>query len=118
MSREMRGHGNVYQRGNTWWLQYSLRGQVYRESAHSDDRKAALKLLKQRIGETSRGRVGPVAEKVTLAEMKEALLTDYRLRGNRRSRPPNTSPATWWPISARRRERWISRPIESPAMPR
>jgi integrase len=84
MSREMRGHGTVYQRGQTWWVQYSLRGQVYRESSHSPDRKVALKLLKQRLGETSRGRVvGPIAEKVTLADMKEALLTDYRLRGNR-----------------------------------
>jgi integrase len=84
MSREMRGHGTVYQRGQTWWVQYSLRGQVYRESAHSADRGAALKLLKRRLGEASRGRmVGPVAEKVTLAEMAQALLTDYRLKANR-----------------------------------
>ena len=84
MSREMRGHGTVYQRGHIWWIQYSLRGRVYRESSHSPDRKAALRLLKHRLGETSRGRVvGPIAEKVTLADMKEALLTDYRLRGNR-----------------------------------
>ena len=84
MSREMRGHGTVYQRGQTWWVQYSLRGHVYRESAHSADRGAALKLLKRRLGEASRGRmVGPVAEKVTLAEMAQALLTDYRLKANR-----------------------------------
>jgi hypothetical protein len=44
----------------------------------------ALKLLKRRLGEASRGRViGPMAEKVTLADMKQALLTDYRLKGNR-----------------------------------
>src|SRR6185437_10485716 len=84
MSREMRGHGTVYQRGQTWWIQYSLRGQVYRESSHSDDRNAGLKLLKRRLGEASRGRmVGPVAEKVTLADMTHALLTDYRLKANR-----------------------------------
>jgi integrase len=84
MSREMRGHGTVYQRGQTWWVQFCLRGQVYRESAHSPERKAALKLLKQRLGESGRGQtLGPVAEKVRLGDMTEALLTDYRLQGNR-----------------------------------
>src|ERR1700730_12391330 len=84
MSRERRGDGTVYQRGVTWWIQYSHRGKVERESSHSPDRKVALKLLKYRNGEAARGRViGPVAEKVTLADMKEALLTDYRLHGNR-----------------------------------
>jgi len=84
MSREMRGQGTVYQRSSTWWIQYSVRGKVIRESSHSSERKVALKLLKQRNGESARGRVlGSVAEKVTLAEMKEALLTSYRLEGNR-----------------------------------
>lgn len=84
MSREMRGQGNVYLRGATWWIQYSHRGKVERESSHSPERKAALKLLKFRLGETSSGRViGPTAERVTLGEMVQALLTDYRLCGNR-----------------------------------
>lgn len=84
MSREMRGHGTVYQRGQTWWIQYSLRGKVYRESAHSPERKAALKLLKHRLSESGRGQIlGSVAEKVRLGDMTEALLTDYRLQGNR-----------------------------------
>jgi len=84
MSRQLRGHGNVYLRGAMWWIQYSHRGEVYRESSESPDRAVALKLLKHRRGETSRGRIiGPVAERVTLLDMKEALLTDYRLEGNR-----------------------------------
>jgi integrase len=84
MSREMRGQGNVYRRGATWWIRYNHRGVEHRESAHSPERKVALKLLKLRLGEISNGRVvGPVAEKVTLAEMRDALLTDYKLSGNR-----------------------------------
>lgn len=60
MSREMRGQGTVYQRGQIWWIQYSSRGEVFRESTHSPDRKAALKLLKRRNGESARGHViGP-----------------------------------------------------------
>jgi integrase len=84
MSQQRRGTGTLYQRGDTWWLQYSHRGQVYRESAHSTDRATANKLLNQRLREYSKGRVvGPSAERVTLEEMKIALLDDYRLEGNR-----------------------------------
>lgn len=84
MSRARRGDGTVYQRGATWWIQYSHRGKVERESAHSPDRNVALKLLRRRLGEAGQGRViGPVAEKVTLGQMVQALLTDYRLEGNR-----------------------------------
>jgi integrase len=84
MSREMHGHGTVYQRGSVWWIQYSQRGKVYRESTHSGNESKARKLLKNRIGEASTGKViGPLAEKVTLTDMKEALLANYRLVGNR-----------------------------------
>src|SRR5689334_7591677 len=84
MSREMRGQGSVYLRGAVWWVQYSHRGKVERESSHSPERKVALKLLKRRLGETSNGRViGPMAEKVTLTDMRDALLMSYRLEGNR-----------------------------------
>jgi integrase len=84
MSREMRGSGTVYKRGNVWWIQYCHRGEPKRESSHKPDRKDALKLLKKRIGESASGRVlGSVAEKITLDEMAKALLTNYRLLGNR-----------------------------------
>jgi integrase len=84
MSRKRRGDGTVYLRGPTWWIQYSYRGKVKRESSGSQTENVAVKLLRRRLGEASRGRIiGPVAEKVTLGDMKEALLTDYRLRGNR-----------------------------------
>ena len=84
MSREMRSQGSVYLRGSTWWISYWTRGICYRESAHSPERKAALKLLKLRLGESSKGQfVGSIAEKVTLLDMQQALLTDYRAEGNR-----------------------------------
>ncbi len=84
MSRELRGHGTVYHRGNTWWIQYCRNGKSYRESSHSDQRSKAVNLLKKRVGESSRGKIiGPVAEKVTLEEMTKNLLADYKLVGNR-----------------------------------
>jgi len=62
----------------------TIRGNVYRESAHSQDRAKAVKLLKHRLGESVKGRaIGSVAQKVTMAEMKEVPLADYRLSGNR-----------------------------------
>jgi integrase len=84
MSLGRRRTGTLYQRGNTWWIQYSHRGQVYRESSHSPDKATANKLLNQRLREYGRNRViGPAAEKVTLEEMKAVLLDNYRLEGNR-----------------------------------
>jgi len=64
MSKELRGHGTVYKRGNVFWIQYLVHGRVYRESSGSPDRNVALKKLKGRVGEASHGVViGPVAEK-------------------------------------------------------
>jgi integrase len=84
MSREMRGLGTLYQRGDIWWIQYSIRGQVFRESSHSSEKKQAEKLLKQRHKESNAGQViGSQAEKLTLAEMVKALLADYENKGNR-----------------------------------
>ncbi len=84
MSRERRGDGTLYRRGKTWWIQFSVRGEVYRESTHSGDHGIAVKLLRRRLGEASQGKViGPVAEKVTLKDLTEGLLTDYRINGYR-----------------------------------
>jgi integrase len=84
MSKELRGHGTVYKRGSTWWIQYCKGGKSYRESAHSVKRQKAVDLLKKRLSESSRGPViGQIAEKVTLEEMKKTPLIDYELVGNR-----------------------------------
>jgi hypothetical protein len=98
VKKTTRGLGSIYQRhkdkdwprdkeqpGKPWWIQYCVRGEVHRESTYSTDRRDAVRLLKQRLGEASRGgrMIGPVAEKVTLRDMKEALLSDYRLKKNR-----------------------------------
>ena len=84
MSKEMWGTGTTMLRGRIWWIQYSHHGHVYRESSYSRERKVAVKLLKQRLGEVAQGRViGPTAEKVMLGEMTHALLVDQELKGNR-----------------------------------
>jgi integrase len=81
---KIKGFGRTYGRGAIWWIQFSVRGEVFRESSHSTDERQADKLLKLRFAETQKGQVvGPKAERVTLKEMAEALFADYKVKENR-----------------------------------
>ena len=80
----MRGMGRIYKRGGTYWLQYSHRGQVYRESSHSDRETVARKLLKKRLGEIGIQKfIGPTEERITFEDLAAALLTDYEINAKR-----------------------------------
>src|SRR5262245_6880798 len=82
--RRLRGMGSIYRRGRVWWISYSHRGRVFKESSHSDNERVAERLLKKRIGETSSNRfVGPSEEKVTFDQLADLLAKDYKLRGLR-----------------------------------
>ncbi len=77
-----RGFGNVYRRKRSrlWWIQYSFRGIVYRESSGSTSRMDAVKLLPKRLEEMGRGRlIGPDAERTTFEDLAQMLLDDYRI---------------------------------------
>ncbi len=80
----MRGMGQVYQRGNVWWVQYYFNGRKHRESTGSPSRADAVRLLRSRLEEIGRGRlVGPAMEKTTFDDLAELLLTDYRINRKR-----------------------------------
>ena len=50
--RRTRGLGRVYERkGGTWWIQFSFRGRLGRESSGSKRESDAVKLLKRRHAE-------------------------------------------------------------------
>ena len=51
----MRGSGRVFQRGSIWWIAYYHSGQEYRESSKLRERKDAVRLLRQRLGEVASG---------------------------------------------------------------
>ena len=51
----MRGNGRVFQRGQVWWIAYYDNGREHRESSGSGDRKEAVRLLRQRLGEVAAG---------------------------------------------------------------
>ncbi len=78
--KRVRGLGRVYRRGKNWWVQYSFRGQLYRESSGSEKDTAAAALLKRRLGEMGRGRfVGPNVERTTFEDLAKMLVDDYKV---------------------------------------
>lgn len=78
------GFGTVYLRGRTWWIQYSHRGQVSRESSKSSVRSDALRFLRRRLTEIGSGLARPRdAERLTFEEMAAMLEADYRLNERR-----------------------------------
>ena len=83
-SKALRGMGGIYQRGGVWWVRYSHRGRLYRESSRSRKETDATKLLKKRMGEIGQGRlIGPSEEKVTFDEMAQDLCSDYKVNGRK-----------------------------------
>jgi len=81
-----RPKGCIYQRpdSSVWWIKYSLNGKSFRESTRSENRRKAVKLLDRRLGEIGTGAfVGPEVEKVTVNELADDYLRDYRINGKK-----------------------------------
>lgn len=80
----MRGMGRIFKRGSVYWIAYYHRGREHRESSESENENKAGKLLKQRLGEMTRGNlIGPSEEKLTFDELTSMLVTDYEINGKR-----------------------------------
>lgn len=76
--------GTLYQRGRIWWLKYWHKGKPVRESSKSRKKAVAKHLLEQREGEIAQGKLpGIYFDKVTLAELAEDFLNDYRINGRK-----------------------------------
>ena len=79
--KRKRGDGGIYRRGQTWWIKYYLNGKAAYESSKSENDAEARKLLRKRLGEVENGTSNPDAEKVTVAELADDVVTDYRVNG-------------------------------------
>jgi len=80
----MRGMGRIFKRGSVYWVAYYHRGEEHRESSGSENENRARKLLKIRLGETSRGQlIGPSEEKFTFDDLAKILTTDYEINRKR-----------------------------------
>jgi integrase len=67
---------------DVWWLDYGVRDARHRESSGTRSKKDAMTLLRQRIGNRTDGTLSGRPERVTLAELKEALRKHYTREGN------------------------------------
>jgi integrase len=96
MDQTMRGMGRIYRPSwidkktgekrvsPTWWISYSVRGRLIRESAHSIKESDALKLLKKRLGEAALGRpVGPDIEKTTFENIAAMVINNYKANSHK-----------------------------------
>ncbi len=78
--KSRRGTGSIFRRGGVCWIQYYRNGKRYRESSYSTKEVDAKKLLKRKLGEIAVGRfIEPQAEKITLKELTDDFLNDYRV---------------------------------------
>jgi integrase len=79
-ARRKRGDGGTYQRGRVWWIFYTHNGKKIWESSRSGKEPDAQKLLKNRMGEIVTGNfLGTDAERVTVAELADDVVNDYRI---------------------------------------
>ena len=89
----MKGNGRVFQRGSIWWIAYYDNGREHRESSGSQERKDAVKLLRQRLGEVAAGATHSAAPKRTRARavMMQDLfdLVEHYYHLNNRTSPSN-----------------------------
>ena len=89
----MRGNGRVFQRGQVWWIAYYDNGREHRESSGSRERKEAVKLLRQRLGEVAFGVTQSTAPKRKRARpvMMQDLfdLVEHSFQLNNRTSPSN-----------------------------
>lgn len=81
MNKRPRGTGSLFrQKGSQlWWLKYYISGRAVRESSGTAKRKEAEDRLKIKVAAALSGEAGAVRNQTRLAELKDAMLRDYRL---------------------------------------
>ncbi len=75
MSKTDYGAGGVYLRGKTWWVHYPTGLGTLRESAHTQDEKAARRFLRTKLGSD-----GPSTSRVSVSELFADLVRDHAIR--------------------------------------
>jgi integrase len=83
MGKRARGNGGVYRVPNSrfWWISYQLNGKLVRESSGCLTKTAAANKLKERLLAIGNGNfLGPRIEKITVTELYNDLLQDYRIK--------------------------------------
>jgi len=70
----------LYRRGQVWWMNFTYKGKSYRRSTETTERKLAQRIYDKVKGEIAEGKLPRIYfDKVTLDELAEDFLTDYRI---------------------------------------
>ena len=96
MPKYKHGSGTIYQQTKigangkkrilkTWWLSYyDADGRRVRESTKTTDAAEARSKLNERLGEIAKGEyTGPAADRITVKELIDEVLTDYQVKGKK-----------------------------------
>lgn len=75
MSKAAWGTGGVYLRNKIWWIYYPIDGRSRYESSKSEDKAAALRLLRKRL----RGSAEEIGRVANVGELLDLLVRDYRI---------------------------------------
>lgn len=76
--------GSIYKRGRVFWISYYRNGRQFCESAKTDKKTVAERILKQREGSIAEGKLpGVYFDRVRFEELVEDLLNDYAVNGKR-----------------------------------
>lgn len=76
--------GSIYRRGNVWWLKYYQHGRSIRESAGTENKTAAKRMLQAREGDVAKDiPVTPKTGRVTFDEAATDLINDYTTNKHR-----------------------------------
>jgi integrase len=81
-----RGTGSIFKQPNckTWTIKFVAYGRIVREATGCADWSTAQKQLTQRLHEIDTGRfVAPEVRKVTVSDLAEDFLRDYRINGKK-----------------------------------
>src|SRR5215475_9346240 len=79
---KMRGDGKIYQRGDVWWADYTLRGRRYRKSTGKDNQRDANDWLRKQLVDAKEGKAIP-SDKVTVSELVRELFRQYDVDGRK-----------------------------------
>jgi integrase len=81
---ERRDFGHIYQRGDVYWIRYSVGGKRYRESTGSTSLREAEKALARRQAELGLGHfTAPDVKRTTFEDLAQIIRDDYRVNGRK-----------------------------------
>ena len=76
--------GCIYRRGKNYWIKYGHRGKQICEATHSDKIEVAKRLLKNREGEISQGKLPSIYfERIKFDELLDDYLLDFKINGKK-----------------------------------